>query len=164
MQFGAIGYTKPGDYLYTVSEVKGDAEGVTYDETEYAVTVHVTDDGEGSLQADLQYADGAEGIVFRNTYVKPQEPTKPTPEEPTKPTPTPSQPSTPATPSAPTTPSTPSRPNAPSYSSGSHSTYTTYVGSMASTGSSIAIIVAVSAALVIAGAGLLLARKRGTQD
>lgn len=164
VQFGAIGYTKPGDYLYTVSEVKGDAEGVTYDETEYAVTVHVTDDGEGSLQADLQYADGAEGIVFRNTYVKPQEPTKPTPEEPTKPTPTPSQPSTPATPSAPTTPSTPSRPNAPSYSSGSHSTYTTYVGSMASTGSFIAIIVAVSAALVIAGAGLLLARKRGTQD
>lgn len=164
VQFGAIGYTKPGDYLYTVSEVKGDAEGVTYDETEYAVTVHVTDDGEGSLQADLQYADGAEGIVFRNTYVKPQEPAKPTPEEPAKPTPTPSQPSTPATPSAPTTPSAPSRPNAPSYSSGSHSTYTTYVGSMASTGSSIAIIVAVSAALVIAGAGLLLARKRGTQD
>ncbi|KOA51196.1 hypothetical protein BAAM0483_03310 [Bifidobacterium animalis subsp. animalis MCC 0483] len=164
VQFGAIGYTKPGDYLYTVSEVKGDVEGVTYDETEYAVTVHVTDDGEGSLQADLQYADGAEGIVFRNTYVTPQEPTKPTPEEPTKPTPTPSQPSTPAKPSAPTTPSAPSRPNAPSYSSGSHSTYTTYVGSMASTGSSIAIIVAVSAALVIAGAGLLLARKRGTQD
>ncbi len=164
VQFGAIGYTKPGDYLYTVSEVKGDAEGVTYDETEYAVTVHVTDDGEGSLQADLQYADGAEGIVFRNTYVTPQEPTKPKPEEPAKPTPTPSQPSTPATPSAPTTPSAPSRPNAPSYSSGSHSTYTTYVGSMASTGSSIAIIVAVSAALVIAGAGLLLARKRGTQD
>ena len=173
VQFGAIGYTKPGDYRYTVSEVKGDAEGVTYDETEYAVTVHVTDDGEGSLQADLQYADGAEGIVFRNTYVKPQEPEqpdnpdKPTPEEPTKPTPTPSQPSTPATPSAPstpTTPSAPSRPNAPSYSSGSHSTYTTYVGSMASTGSSIAIIVAVSAALVIAGAGLLLARKRGRQE
>lgn len=164
VQFGAIGYTKPGDYLYTVSEVKGDAEGVTYDETEYAVTVHVTDDGEGSLQADLQYADGAEGIVFRNTYVTPQEPTKPKPEEPAKPAPTPSQPSTPATPSAPTTPSAPSRPNAPSYSSGSHSTYTTYVGSMASTGSSIAIIVAVSAALVIAGAGLLLARKRGTQD
>lgn len=164
VQFGAIGYTKPGDYLYTVSEVKGDAEGVTYDETEYAVTVHVTDDGEGSLQADLQYADGAEGIVFRNTYVTPQEPTKPKPEEPAKPTPTPSQPSTPATPSAPTTPSAPSRPNAPSYSSGSHSTYTTYVGSMASTGSSIAIIVAVFAALVIAGAGLLLARKRGMQD
>lgn len=143
VQFGAIGYTKPGDYRYTVSEAKGDAEGVAYDETEYAVTVHVTDDGEGSLQADLQYADGAEGIVFRNTYVKPNPPTPPTP-----------------TPSQPSAPSRPTTPSAPSYSSVARPTYTTYVGSMASTGSSIAIIVAVSAALLIAGAGLLLMRKR----
>lgn len=153
VQFGAIDYTKPGDYRYTVSEVKGDAEGVTYDETEYAVTVHVTDDGEGSLRADLQYADGAEGIVFRNTYVKPQEPERPDNPD----TPTPEEPSKPSTP---TTPSAPGRPNTPSYSSVARPTYTTYVGSMASTGSSIAIIVAVSAALLIAGAGLLLMRKR----
>ena len=79
--FDAITYGEPGTYEYTISEVKGDAEGVTYDDTTYAVKVVVTDDGQGKLQATtITYNGEAKLPVFHNTYTKPAEPPAPKPE------------------------------------------------------------------------------------
>lgn len=66
ISFSEITYTEAGEYTYTISEVKGDAEGVTYDENVYTVTVKVTDDGLGQLHAEI--ADQKQDIVFSNTY------------------------------------------------------------------------------------------------
>ena len=72
--FDTITYSEPGTYEYTISEVKGDAEGVTYDETVYNVKVTVEDNGEGNLVVTgLTYNDKAELPVFHNTYTKPEE-------------------------------------------------------------------------------------------
>lgn len=65
--FPAIQYSEAGTYQYTLSEVKGGETGVTYDESAYAVTVAVEDDGEGSLVATVSYEDG-KAPVFNNTY------------------------------------------------------------------------------------------------
>ncbi len=152
-QFGVIGYTQAGTYRYEVSEVKGDAEHVTYDESVHAVTVEVTDNGEGQLLATLKYSDDADGIVFRNVYIAPEEPEQPT--EPTEPT-EPENPSEPESPTAPTKPSTGSS----SQMNNTASNRVTYVSSVARTGSSVALIVAAAFALIAIGAGLLMTRRR----
>lgn len=74
--FPAIGYTEPGTYQYTIAEVKGDKSDVTYDESEYAVTVIVEDNGEGSLVATVAY-EGGNAPVFTNTYNAPEPPASP---------------------------------------------------------------------------------------
>lgn len=74
--FPAIGYTEPGTYQYTIAEVKGDKSDVTYDESEYAVTVTVEDNGEGSLVATVAY-EGGNAPVFTNTYNAPETPASP---------------------------------------------------------------------------------------
>lgn len=74
--FPAIGYTEPGTYQYTIAEVKGDKSDVTYDESEYAVTVAVEDNGEGSLVATVAY-EGGNAPVFTNTYNAPEGPATP---------------------------------------------------------------------------------------
>ena len=71
--FPAIQYSEAGTYQYTLSEVKGSEVGVTYDETVYAVTVVVEDDGEGSLIATVSY-EGGKAPVFNNTYQEPEGP------------------------------------------------------------------------------------------
>ena len=71
--FPAIQYSEAGTYQYTLSEVKGSETGVTYDETAYAVTVAVEDDGEGSLVATVSY-EGGKAPVFNNTYQEPEGP------------------------------------------------------------------------------------------
>ena len=71
--FPAIQYSEAGTYRYTLSEVKGSEVGVTYDETAYAVTVVVEDDGEGSLVATVSY-EGGKAPVFNNTYQEPEGP------------------------------------------------------------------------------------------
>lgn len=77
--FDTITYGDPGTYEYTISEVKGDAEGVTYDGTTYAVRVVVTDNGKGQLQvSELTYNGEASLPVFHNTYVEPAGPVEPT--------------------------------------------------------------------------------------
>lgn len=58
-------------FAYTLSEVKGEAPGVTYDATQYTVNITVTDDGNGQLKAAVSYVngDGDEAApVFRNIY------------------------------------------------------------------------------------------------
>lgn len=74
--FPAIGYKEPGTYQYTIAEVKGDKSDVTYDESKYAVTVTVEDNGEGSLVATVAY-EGGNAPVFTNTYNAPEGPASP---------------------------------------------------------------------------------------
>lgn len=75
--FDQITYDAAGTYEYTISEVKGDAEGVTYDDATIAVKVVVTDNGKGQLEVtELTYEGKTELPVFTNTYVKPVEPPK----------------------------------------------------------------------------------------
>lgn len=63
--FGGIRFKAAGDYTFKVTEVEGtddqaDPSGWTYDGHEPLVTVHVTDDGEGKLEATVSYNnDGA---------------------------------------------------------------------------------------------------------
>lgn len=65
VSLGAVTYTKPGDYTYTVREKAGKNPGITYDTATYQVVVHVTDAGDGTLSASVE---GPEKIIFNNTY------------------------------------------------------------------------------------------------
>lgn len=66
VSFGALTYDEAGTHTYVVREAKGSLGGVTYDASEYVVTVSVTDDGSGRLSAKATSADGK--IVFKNAY------------------------------------------------------------------------------------------------
>lgn len=81
--FGGIRFKAAGDYIFKVTEVEGtddqaDPSGWTYDGHEAFVTVHVTDDGEGKLEATVSYnnegattdADKAvdNAAAFTNSY------------------------------------------------------------------------------------------------
>lgn len=82
ISFDKFEYDEPGTHVYAISEVKGDEAGMTYDKSVFTATVNVVDDGEGSLKASVAFAKGdksVEGIVFNNTYKKPETPT-PTPD------------------------------------------------------------------------------------
>ena len=63
--FGAIEYSAPGAYTYTIAEVGGNAGGVKYDGSRHEVKVTVSDNKAGKLVADVEYADEA---TFVNTY------------------------------------------------------------------------------------------------
>lgn len=82
ISFDKFEYDEPGTYVYTISEVKGDEAGMTYDKSVFTATVNVIDDGEGNLKASVAFTKGdksVEGIVFNNTYKKPETPV-PTPD------------------------------------------------------------------------------------
>ena len=82
ISFDKFEYDEPGTYVYTISEVKGDEAGMTYDKSVFSATVNVVDDGEGNLKASVAFTKGdksVEGIVFNNTYKKPETPV-PTPD------------------------------------------------------------------------------------
>lgn len=76
VEFGDITFGDIGIYVYEVSEVKGDAEGYTYDDTVYTVTYVVTEtDGKLSCTRTIQM-DGKEDsklteLTFTNNYKKP---------------------------------------------------------------------------------------------
>lgn len=65
--FKSVNYTSAdlGEHAYKVREVAGKASGVTYDKSEYDVTVSVTDNHNGMLSAKAS-SDGA--IEFKNSY------------------------------------------------------------------------------------------------
>ena len=70
--FDPITYDEPGTYDYRIVEVKGDAEGITYDKTVFTYHVVVTDDGNGQLQ--VEWTMGETGApVFQNVFVKPED-------------------------------------------------------------------------------------------
>ena len=86
--FEPLLYEQAGTYRYIVrEEIVKRVEGVIYDDTVYAVTVTVTDDGSGALLAQTDIAcigsGAADEIVFENVYA-PQDPTEP-PDDPTEP-------------------------------------------------------------------------------
>ena len=72
--FGDIQFNKPGDYTYTLKEVKGNAAGVDYDDTAYTVIAHVTDkDADGNYTGKLTVTWEIPGttdktVAFKNTY------------------------------------------------------------------------------------------------
>ncbi len=72
VKFDEITFTDEGEYIYSLTEIKGTDRGVTYDEHVYTVTVKVTDLGNGKLTAHTTYTNsdgGAEAIsVFHNYY------------------------------------------------------------------------------------------------
>ena len=82
INFDKLEYDEPSTYVYIISEVKGDEAGMTYGKSVFTATVNVVDDGEGNLKASVTYTKGdksVEGIVFNNTYKKPETPV-PTPD------------------------------------------------------------------------------------
>lgn len=81
--FDTIEFNEEGTYTFTISEKNDKQKNVTYDKAVYEVTVTVTDNGEGSLIAEVAYADG-KAPVFTNKYTKPAKSAKP--EEPKGPT------------------------------------------------------------------------------
>ncbi len=70
--FGAIRYTLEdvGEHTYTVEEIipEGNKKGVTYDTTKYTVKVEVSDNGDGTLKAELSDESEDVKIAFSNTY------------------------------------------------------------------------------------------------
>ena len=73
--FAAIPVDTAGVYTYTVREVQGNAENVTYDKTVYTVKVTVKDNLDGTLSVSYAYTAGekdAERIAFVNHYTAPQ--------------------------------------------------------------------------------------------
>lgn len=82
--FDPITYDEPGTYDYRIVEVKGDAEGITYDETVFTYHVVVTDDGNGQLQ--VEWTVGETGApVFQNVFVNPEDPKPADPANPADP-------------------------------------------------------------------------------
>ncbi len=68
-EFGWIYYDQDDAgkvYTYTIAEEKGNAEGYTYDETVYVMTVRVDTDEAGAVLLDITLAD-AEGSVLHET-------------------------------------------------------------------------------------------------
>lgn len=66
-------YREEGVYVYEVTEkqAQGETFGITYDGSKYTVTVTVTDNGQGSLAADVAYEEdgaAANGLFFENKY------------------------------------------------------------------------------------------------
>ncbi len=67
--FAPISYTlaDAGEHTYTVTEDAGKLGGVTYDSAAKTVVVNVTDNGDGTLKAEV-VADKSDDIAFTNTY------------------------------------------------------------------------------------------------
>lgn len=74
--FDPMTFDAAGEYRFKVREVAGKAEGVTYDKKVYEGTVTVTDDGRGSLVAEIAFDNGDEPL-FINVYKKPASPDTP---------------------------------------------------------------------------------------
>lgn len=69
--FKAIKYTEIGQHTYTLSEVKGNAGGITYDGTTYTIVTTISDNGKGQLVATHKLKKGTEdvkSIEFKNAY------------------------------------------------------------------------------------------------
>jgi|GEM_PF-415467 len=75
--FKNLGFTKEGTYHFTVSEVKGTDEKVQYDAEEVKVTVTVTKDASGQLQAQVAIDGEKQNFVNKvvTTEIPPTPPT-----------------------------------------------------------------------------------------
>jgi len=73
ISFTALQYEDPDTYYYIVEEVNEGKGGITYDDTLYYVTVKVTDNQQGALEATTTVITNksnapVNGISFANTY------------------------------------------------------------------------------------------------
>lgn len=71
--FKEMRYTRPGDYKYTVYQLKGESKDVIYDGSVYEVTVRVVNTQEGGLAAEVwavkdQSDQKTDEIKFINQY------------------------------------------------------------------------------------------------
>lgn len=85
--FDALTFDAAGDYAYQIREVAAGAEGVTYDSAVHDVVVHVTNDYQGHLVAEVEGNDP----TFTNSFEEPDKPVE-EPTEPTEPTEKPTEP------------------------------------------------------------------------
>ena len=78
--FNPVSFNEAGTFTYTIVEQKPATpeSAITYDETVHTVTVTVTKDENGQLNADVQYDGKKDTPIFSNTYTPP---TPPTPSE-----------------------------------------------------------------------------------
>ncbi|MDY3024714.1 MAG: Cna B-type domain-containing protein [Streptococcus hyovaginalis] len=67
INFPDLTFTKEGTYRYTMTEVVGDAVGVTYDETAYPVVIEVTKEANAYVGKIT-----SEAITFKNSYSEPK--------------------------------------------------------------------------------------------
>lgn len=65
--FGNITFDAAGTYIYDVSETGDDANGITLDRNVAKLTIHVTDNGDGTLSVSKSSVVVVNGI-FTNTY------------------------------------------------------------------------------------------------
>ena len=93
--FTGFHYTEPGDYVYTVTQIAGSTDYMTYDDAVYTVVIQVTNAENGGLTYQV-YASRDDNpdekvaeLSFLNTYAPPPPPPEPEPS-------TPSQPETPS--------------------------------------------------------------------
>ncbi|MGI6212372.1 MAG: Spy0128 family protein [Anaerovoracaceae bacterium] len=76
-EFGDITFTKPGTYVYRITENAGSDENYTYDTTAYIVKYVVTQDSLGNLTAERQITKNGEAVTkavftFVNEYTEPE--------------------------------------------------------------------------------------------
>lgn len=78
--FNPVRFNEAGTFTYTIVEQKPATpeSAITYDESVHTVTVTVTKDANGQLNADVQYDGKKDTPTFTNTYTPP---TPPTPSE-----------------------------------------------------------------------------------
>jgi len=78
--FNSVSFNEAGTFTYTIVEQKPATpeSAITYDESVHTVTVTVTKDANGQLNADVQYDGKKDTPTFTNTYTPP---TPPTPSE-----------------------------------------------------------------------------------
>ena len=78
--FNPVSFNEAGTFTYTIVEQKPATpeSAITYDESVHTVTVTVTKDASGQLNADVQYDGKKDTPTFTNTYTPP---TPPTPSE-----------------------------------------------------------------------------------
>ncbi len=71
--FADISFDKEGVYTYTIKEEEGTAKNYSYDATEYIMTVTVTDNGHGELEATRSIVKkgetGETGVRFTNEVI-----------------------------------------------------------------------------------------------
>lgn len=77
VDFRELTLKQAGTYAFTIREVAGDVEGMTYDTAEHTVKVSVVDNGNGRLEATVE----GNNPTFTNSYTapaaKPSEPEQP---------------------------------------------------------------------------------------
>lgn len=127
---------------YVMKERNTNLPNVTYDTKTYEVTVTTDDNGVKSVSYSPDFYDN--GVAFKNTYTKPDQPGPgPDPDNP--------DPGNPDNPDEPTIPTTPTNPTTPEHP----------VPGLSKTGVAVMGVTGLALILLAAGAGALLWRRRG---